>query len=86
MPSSVKILPLTATATKNTLDCVICSLSLEDPAVPPNRPNIKYVVKRHTSMQDFTQKIIDDLMSKRVNMPKTIVFCWSLQNCATFLR
>jgi len=32
-------------------------------------------------MQDFTQKIIDDLI-----MPKTIVFCRSLQDCATFFE
>ena len=87
IPNSIKILALTATATRDTLDCVIRGLSLEDPAViglPPNQSNIKYTVKRRTSIQQFTQMISDDLMLKRANMPKTIVFCRSLQNCATF--
>jgi len=87
IPTSVKVLALTAMAILDTLDCVICSLSLEDPSLiglPPNRSNIKYSVKHHTNIEEFTKKIIDDLILKQVNLPKTIVFCQSLQNCATF--
>ena len=87
IPSSVKILALTATATRDTLDCVSHSLSLEDPKIiglPPNRPNIKYVVERPTSIAEFSKKITDELLSKRIDMPKTVVFCRTLQNCATF--
>ena len=87
IPNSVRILALTATATRDTLDCVSHSLSLEDPKIiglPPNRSNIKYVVERSTGIAEFSKKITDELMSKRISMPKTVVFCRTLQNCATF--
>ena len=41
IPKSVKIMALTATATQDTLDCVVEHLSLENHVIiglPPNRP------------------------------------------------
>jgi len=83
----VKILALAARATRDTLDCVSHSLSLDDPKIiglPPNRPNIKYVVERPTSIAEFAKKITDELLSKRIDMPKTVVLCHTLQNCYLF--
>jgi len=89
IPSSVKVLALTATATMNTLDYISHCLSFENPAIiglPPNRPNIKYMVECHTGIVEFSQKITSELILKRSNMPKTVVFCRTLQNCATVFR
>ena len=87
LPKSINILALTATATKETLKCVTSRLSLEDPAViglPPDRPNIKYVVKPVVSILELCNQFCDELILKRMDMPKTILFCRSLQHCATF--
>ena len=65
---SVRILALTATATKETLDSVRNRLSLQDPIIiglPPDRTNIKYNVKDCPSMKDLCQQLSDELLLKR---------------------
>lgn len=60
---------------------------MENPSIiglPPNRPNIKYVVARRSDMPTFCRQITDELILQPAHMPKTVVFCRSLQNCATF--
>lgn len=87
IPKSVNVIALTATATKETLDCVIQHLSMENPVIiglPPNRLNIKYIVENSTDIPTFCRQITDELILKRAQMPKTVVFCRTLQNCATF--
>jgi len=59
--SSVKVLALTATATKDTLDCVSHSLSLENPAIiglPPNQLNIKYTIEYRTGIVEFLVRLL----------------------------
>jgi len=83
---SVKIIALTATATKETLESATQCLTLENPAIvglPPNRSNIKYVVENNTDVATFCRLIVDELTLKRAQMKKTVVFGRSLQNCAT---
>ena len=85
IPKSVKILAVTATATKETLDSVTCRLSMEKPVLiglPPNRINIKYIVQPCPSITEFCSQITGELMLKRAQTPKTVIFCRSLQNCA----
>lgn len=83
IPRSVRILALTATATKETLESVKSRLSLQDPAViglPPDRVNIKYTVC--PPVKDLCHQLSDELASKRLDTPKTVLFCRSLQHCA----
>lgn len=85
IPQCVKILALTATATKETLESVKNRLSLQDPAIiglPPDRINIKYIVKECPSIKDLCDQLSDELISKRSQTPKTVLFCRSLQHCA----
>ena len=85
IPKAVKILALTATATKETLESVIGRLALQDPAIiglPPDRNNIKYSVKECPSMKELCHKLTDELNSKQSQTPKTVLFCQSLQHCA----
>jgi len=67
IPKSVKILVLTATVTKETLDSVRCHLSMETPiliGLPPDRINIKYVVQPCPSITEFCSQITGELMLK----------------------
>jgi len=85
LPQSVRILALTAAATKETLESVKTRLSLQDPAItglPPDRINIKYIVKKCPAMRDLCHQLSDELTSKRSQTPKTVLFCRSLQHCA----
>ena len=87
IPKTVKILALTATATRETLECVKSRLSLEDPVIvglPPNRSNIKYIIKPVVSILDLCHQLTDELKMKRTNAPKTVLFCRSLSHCAIF--
>ena len=82
---SVKILAVTATATKETLDSVTVRLSMENPVLiglPPDRINIKYIVQPCPSISEFCSQITGELVFKRAQTPKTVIFCRSLQHCA----
>ena len=81
----MRILALTATATKETLECVKSRLSLQDPIIiglPPDRVNIKYIVKECPAVKDLCHQLSDELRSERTGTPKTVLFCRSLQHCA----
>ena len=81
------MLALTATATKETLECVTSRLSLEDPVViglPPDRANIKYSVMQLVAIPELCQQLTDELQLKQTETPKTVLFCRSLQHCASF--
>lgn len=85
VPSNVQVLALTATATHETLDCVVERLSMKSPAViglSPERDNITFYVKRAPTLNEFCLTIAGELKSKRVNTPKTVVFCRSLKKCS----
>ena len=71
---SVKILAVTATATKETLDSVTVRLSMEKPVLiglPPDRINIKYIVQPCPSITEFCSQITGELVFKRAQTPKT---------------
>ena len=85
IPSSVHLLALTATVTKESFDSICKSLLLDDPVLiglPPNRVNVKHIVKECPSINELCHQLSDELMSKRQNAPKTVLFCRSLQGCA----
>jgi len=76
---------LTATATKETLDVVKTCLSLVNPVVvglSPNRPNIKLYVEGCRELETFSRQLSDDLKMKRLNHPKTVIFCRNYEACS----
>ena len=82
---SVKVLALTATATKETLESDKSHLSMEHPTLfelSPDRANIKFIVEPCPDIRELCRQLTDELMAKRTATPKTIVFCHSLQHCA----
>lgn len=59
---------------------------MEDPSIiglPPDRVNIKYIIESGIDIPTFCRQMTDDLILKRSQMEKTVVFCRSLQNSAT---
>lgn len=85
IPRTVKVLALTATATKETFDYITKHLSLQDPIIiglSPDRSNIKYSVKSCTNSNDLCSELAGELMTKQAAVPKTVLFCRSLRHCA----
>jgi len=85
IPKSVNILALTATTTIETFNSISKSLLLNNPilvGLPPNRANIKYIVKECPSTDELCHQLTEELILKRANGPKTVLFCRSLQHCA----
>lgn len=85
IPRTVKVLALTATAKKETFDYITKHLSMQDPIIiglSPDRSNIKYSVKNCLNSNDLCSELADELMTKQVAAPKTVLFCRSLRHCA----
>ena len=73
----MKILAVTATATKETLDSVTCRLSMEKPVLiglPPDTINIKYVVQPCPNLTEFYSQLTAELMLKQARTPKTVIY------------
>lgn len=81
----MKVLALTATATKETLECVINRLSMKNPTViglSPERDNVMLHVRPAPTLKDMSLLLVKDLKSSRIQTPKTVVYCRSLKKCA----
>jgi len=84
LPKSVNVLALTATATKQTVDCVVERLSMKEPAIigaNVGRGNIKYIVKPRIAQTELCALLSDELLTSRASTPNTVVFCWTLLSC-----
>ena len=93
IPSHVKLMVLTATATASTRKCVCKILGMIEPsivAIAPNRPNIHYSVeKRGESMESTFSGLVQELRTKRLDMPRVIIFCRSYEDVGhlyTFMK
>ena len=76
---------LTATATRDTLHSVIQRLSLKVPiviAISPYRNNISYELLDKTTIDEFTTGVCEELKSKGVGFPKTVVFVRTYKDCS----
>ena len=85
LPKSVNVMALTATVTKETLSCVVERLSMENPKIiglPPNRENIKFVLKPSLKKKDFAHSLASELLTFRIQAPKTVVFGATVQQVA----
>lgn len=85
VPSSVNVLALTATATKETYDVIVKRLSLENPAVialPPFRNNISYSVRPKIDVHTLGEMLYQELKTKRTSFPKTILYVRTYTDCS----
>ena len=77
IPSGVNVMALTATSTTMTYHIVCERLSMKNPtlvAMPPHRKNIFYMVLPSISLEALSTQLSCELLSKRRDTPKTIVF------------
>ena len=78
VPAGVKIMALTATASKSSRKQIINTLCMEDVqviAVTPNRANITYHVKRwEDGMSEAMDDVIGRLVEKRNKCERTIIY------------
>lgn len=86
IPESVRIMALTATATKSTRHNIMKVLGMIQPAViavSPNKENIKYIVRENqTTVEETFEWLVEDLKTKRALTDRTIVFCRTYDQCS----
>ena len=51
--------------------------------LPPSKDNIKYCVSRFASMEENFGILAEQLKQKRTDLPRTIIYCRSMDDCAT---
>ena len=82
---SVRIMALTATATKSSRRKICQTLGMVKPdiiAVSPNRPNIEYKIecKRDTIEEQYSP-LVEELRRKRTMTDRSVIFCRSYTDC-----
>ena len=76
LPYNVNVMALTATATKQMVECVVERLCMKEPAIieaTVDRSNIKYFVKSKATQAELCTMLADKLLSLRENV-KTVLF------------
>lgn len=85
IPRSVKIMALTATATKETRLAVCRSLGIVSPIVVaelPNRTNLKYIVNSNVnSIEETFAYLVKEIRCKRRDMERIIIYCRTYDSC-----
>lgn len=87
VPETVRVMALTATATKSTRQAVVKVLKMVSPvivSVSPNKPNIKYIVKSNVncSIEEAFAPLVEEFRQKRKGMDRTIIFCRTYDQCS----
>ena len=75
---------LTATVRRPLLNEVKKILGMKDAvvvALSPSRPNIKFEVEVHSSLDEALQPLVQGLKQLRTAYPKTIIYCRRLVDC-----
>ena len=82
----VRIMALTATATKTTRKCVCNTLGMKHPTVvtqSPNKQNIKYIVNtKAASLEEMFAPLVEELRLNRTSMDRVIIFGQSYDDCS----
>ena len=85
LPEGVKMMALTATATRPLRDKIIRLLGMVTPtviAVSPCKKNLVYAVSHYTSIEITFKPLLVLLQKERVNMPRVIIYCQRYDHCA----
>ena len=85
LPNSVKLMALTATATKTLRDAVINTLGMVNPIIvseSPDKPNLVLSVHQYESMEESFKPLVDKLHKERTSMGRTLVYCRTQDACA----
>ncbi len=83
---NVRMMALTATATKETRKAICRTLGMVSPAVIselPNRPNIKYAVHANPgTLEETFAPLMEEIRHKRTSMDRVIVYCRTYDSCS----
>lgn len=85
LPEKVKIMALTATATKSSREHIISVLQMNAPkivAVIPSKDNIKYSVRQFQSIEECVAPVVGNILKYGTACDKTIVFCSKREICS----
>ena len=85
IPKRVKMMALTATATKTLRDAVVKTLGMDDPVVvseSPDKPNIVFSVREFQSMETTFEPLIEKLRRERTSMDRALIYCRTQDACA----
>ena len=94
VPSNLKFLILTATATQSTTDCIFNSVHIPIKKVytvksSPNCNNLKYSlqhVDNNVPLEFVFQGIIDHVLQNGVTTAHTLIYCQTRKHCALIFR
>ena len=85
IPKAVNVMALTATATSKIISVVTTQLAMDEPLIiglNADRSNIKYVVRPLQTVDTLSTTLAYELVTEHTNMPKTVIFCHTLRDCA----
>lgn len=85
LPLHVRIMALTATATKSVQSSVAHTLGMIKPvvvALSPCKSNLIYNVGKYTTLDETFNTLLNRLRKDRDRFPRTIVYCHSYNMCA----
>jgi len=90
LPSNTPVVALTATATRFVKDRIVHALQMNPVQLitkAANRPNLRYSVEgvNHDVYVSF-KWLVSDLKRKRTSLPRVIVFCHSINMCASLYK
>ena len=86
IPERVNVMALTATATTKLRREVAAIIGLNNEVVvsiSPEKPNIIYAVKDYVSIELTFSPAIQAVANDNVHVPKTIIYCRRVEDCAT---
>lgn len=87
IPSNVNVMALTATASRTLRRNVMKMLGMKNASVvsvSPNKHNIKYIVKRFSTLEECFGLLVDELLCKQDHiMEKVLIFCQTIDDCST---
>ena len=78
IPDTVKVMALTATATKSTRVSVVKTLNMQKPIIvslPPLKENVIYSIAQRTTIPAGFSALADKLLKERTEMGRVIIFC-----------
>ena len=86
VPEHVRMMALTATATKATRTSVCRTLGMKSPivvSVTPNKLNIKYSVEIiKVSLEETFAPLVEEVRLNRVTTNRAIIYCHSYESCS----
>ena len=80
---SVNVMALTVTATNHTVSAVTYHLAMDDPMIiETGQTSNTYIIQPSQTINEISVALADELILTRTNMPKTVIFCRALRECA----